>query len=89
MNKPRELIFTEKVKEDYKNLPAHIKKKFKKQIRFLSSNPKHPSLKIHRIEGHKNRWEFYIDDTYRGTFSIQGGIFVLRRAGTHKILKNP
>jgi len=35
----------------YDELPKTIKKKFKKQIYLLKDNPKHPSLKIHKIEG--------------------------------------
>lgn len=42
-----ELILTEEFKKSYKSLPEDIKKKVNKQLRFLSSNPAHPSLKIH------------------------------------------
>jgi mRNA-degrading endonuclease RelE of RelBE toxin-antitoxin system len=50
MNKPV-LILTERVKKDYQQLPEPVQKKFKKQIRFLAENPRHPSLNIHRIKG--------------------------------------
>ena len=52
-----EIILTETLREDYRLLPKTVKKKFDKQLRFLAQNPRHPSLKIHRIKDH---WEFYI-----------------------------
>ncbi|QWR76398.1 hypothetical protein [Candidatus Magnetomonas plexicatena] len=41
---------------DFDNLPKEIKKKFKKQFKYLKENPKHPSLKIHKIQG-TDYWE--------------------------------
>jgi mRNA-degrading endonuclease RelE of RelBE toxin-antitoxin system len=55
-----EIILTETLREDYRLLPKPVKKKFDKQLRFLAQNPKHPSLKIHRIKDH---WEFYVKFT--------------------------
>ena len=42
---------TERVRQDYNGLPNPIQAKFKKQLRFLADNPRHPSLNIHRIRG--------------------------------------
>ena len=55
------IILTETLREDYRQLPKHIQKKFDKQLRFLAENPKHPSLCIHRLADH---WEFYVDIHY-------------------------
>ena len=43
-----QIILTETLREDYRRLPDHIKRKFDKQLRFLAHDPKHPSLQIHR-----------------------------------------
>ncbi|HBO85174.1 MAG: hypothetical protein A2X59_01635 [Nitrospirae bacterium GWC2_42_7] len=69
----------------YDELPKDIKKKFKKQITLLKENPKHPSLKIHRLEG-SDYWEFYVDDFYRCVFKQEGTIYKLYFVGTHKII---
>jgi len=66
-------------------LPKTIKKKFKKQIYLLKENPKHPSLKIHKIEG-SDFSEFYVDDFYRCVFQQEGNIFKLYFIGTHKLI---
>jgi len=50
-----EIVFTKTLKEDYQQLPKHIRRKFDKQVKFLARNPTHPSLRIHRIRDH---WEF-------------------------------
>ena len=69
----------------YDELPGEIKKKFKKQISLLKENPKHPSLKIHKLEGPEFR-EFYVDDFYRCVFLQEGNIYKLYFVGTHKLI---
>jgi len=69
----------------YDELPKDIKKKFKKQISLLKENPKHPSLKIHKIAG-SEFWEFYVDDFYRCVFQQEGNIYKLYFVGTHKLI---
>ncbi len=78
-------VLTEQVKRDYKKLPRAVQKKFKKQVRFLVENPRHPSLKIHRIRG-TDYWEFYIDRSYRCVFRQDGATYYLLAAGPHKVI---
>lgn len=78
-----EIVFTEELRKGYKNLPKSIQKKFKKQVRFLESNPKHPSLKIHRLN---NEWEFYVDIHYRCFFHREGNKYTLLTVGGHRIV---
>jgi mRNA-degrading endonuclease RelE of RelBE toxin-antitoxin system len=69
----------------YDELPKDIKKKFKKQISLLKENPKHPSLKIHKLEGSEFR-ELYVDDFYRCVFQQEGTLYKLYFVGTHKLI---
>jgi mRNA-degrading endonuclease RelE of RelBE toxin-antitoxin system len=69
----------------YDELPRDIKKKFRKQISLLKENPKHQSLKIHRLEG-SQFWEFYVDDFYRCVFKQDGNVYRLYFSGTHKLI---
>lgn len=78
-----EIIITEEFKKAYTELPVDIKKKVKKQLRFLGSNPVHPSLKIHRLN---DEWEFYVDIHYRCFFLREGGRVTLLTVGSHKIV---
>jgi mRNA-degrading endonuclease RelE of RelBE toxin-antitoxin system len=77
---------TERVRKDYKALPGPVQGKFKKQLRFLGENPRHPSLKIHRIRGSSDYCEFYIDDSYRCVFRRDGNVYQLIAAGPHKVV---
>jgi Txe/YoeB family toxin of Txe-Axe toxin-antitoxin module len=77
---------TERVKSDYQNLPKHVKRKFKKQLRFLATDPRHPSLRIHPIRGSSDYWEFYIDDKHRCVFRREGNVYYLIAAGSHEVV---
>ena len=46
--KPR---FSPKFQKRFKRLHPLLKKKFEKQLKFMLSNPKHPSLKIKKMAG--------------------------------------
>lgn len=78
-----EFIFPDEFKKAYQKLPDKIKKKVKKQLGFLKSNPKHPSLKIHRLN---DEWEFYIDIHYRCIFQMESGKYIFLTVSTHKIV---
>jgi mRNA-degrading endonuclease RelE of RelBE toxin-antitoxin system len=75
--------------EDYSALPESIKERADKQFIILIENPHHPSLRLKKIKGHPNIWEGRVTKSYRFTFQISGEIYLLRRIGTHDILKTP
>jgi len=74
---------------DYADLPEKIKDQADKQLTRLLSNPRHPSLRLKKMEGYTGIWEGRISRAYRFTFQIEGDTYLLRRIGTHNILKNP
>ena len=75
--------------EDYSGLPESIKERADKQFVILIENPHHPSLRLKKIKGHPNIWEGRVTKSYRFTFQISGEIYLLRRIGTHDLLKTP
>jgi mRNA interferase RelE/StbE len=80
---------TRPFEEDYKALPELIKKQTDKQFALLLQNPRHPSLRLKKIKGHPYLWEGRVTKSYRFTFQISGETYLLRRIGTHDILKTP
>lgn len=81
---------TESFKTDYKHLPPQAQKLFDKKIRLFIHNLNHPSLRVKKMQGHKNRWEASINMFYRFTFEIHDDHYLLRRIGPHdSILKKP
>jgi mRNA-degrading endonuclease RelE of RelBE toxin-antitoxin system len=76
-------------KKDYSRLPNAIQVKVDKQLEFLLANPDHPSLNLHLVRGTHGIWEGYVDYHYRFTFELDGDCVVLRKVGTHDVLKKP
>jgi mRNA-degrading endonuclease YafQ of YafQ-DinJ toxin-antitoxin module len=77
---------------DYDKLPEGIKQLAEKQFTYLLEDPRHPSLRAKKMKG---KWgqlgiiEARVTKGYRFTFMIQGDQYILRRIGSHDILKNP
>ncbi len=61
----------------------------KRKLTLLLENPRHPSLRIKKMEDPRQIWEASITKSYRFTFQIQRDTYLLRRIGTHDILKTP
>jgi len=83
------IAFTVPFLNDYNGLSARLQEQADKQIDRLIENPNHPSLRAKKMEGHHSIWEARITKGYRMTFEIKNDTFLLRRIGTHDILKRP
>ncbi len=78
--------FSNRFKKDYKALPKKIQKTFDKKLPFFLDNMSHPSLRVKRIQGTKDRWEGSITMNYRFTFEFSENTIIFRTIGTHDIL---
>ena len=80
--------FSKRFKKEYNNLPKEIQKAFDEKLSLFLKQTAHPSLRVKRIQGTKNRWEGSITMQYRFTFQFlnKNGV-LLRTIGTHDILK--
>lgn len=71
------------------HLPEDIWKKLAKALRFLTENPRHPSLRTHKVENafgfYSNEvFEAYVDIKYRLTWEYkEKGVIYLRNIGNH------
>ena len=83
------LRYSRRFLKDYQSLLENLKVRADKQLFLLLDNPKHPSLQIHRMQGTRNIWEGYVTKSYRFTFNRERSYYLLRRIGTHDILKAP
>ena len=80
---------TERFKKDFQHLPREIQEKLPTVLERFVSNPRHPSLHVKKMEGVHDVWELRVTDNYRVTFQfVQEGV-LLRRIGTHHILRQP
>lgn len=78
------LVFTPKFKKQYQRLPKNIQQKFTKQLKLLSENYRHHSLRTRKMVG-VDKFEARIDLHYRFTFEIIQNDVILMTIGPHDI----
>jgi mRNA-degrading endonuclease YafQ of YafQ-DinJ toxin-antitoxin module len=78
--------FSRRFKKEYNNLTKEIQKAFDQKLQLFLKDISHPSLRVKRIQGTKNRWEGSITMKYRFTFQYSENILIFRTIGTHDIL---
>ena len=84
-----QLLRTERFKKDFQRLPTEIQDRSRKAFERFVANPRHPSLQVKKMDGAPDIWELRVSDNYRVTLQrFQGGV-LLRRIGTHNILRQP
>ena len=79
--------FSKRFRKEYGKLPAVIQKAFNDKLALLLSDILHPSLRIKRIQGTKDKWEGSVTMKYRFTFEIMEKTIIFRAIGTHDVLK--
>lgn len=73
----------EKIKGINKKNPK-LYKKIQKQLKFFSENPKHPSLKTHKLKGgFSARWSISVEGNIRMVYYLNGNKAVFFDMGTH------
>jgi mRNA-degrading endonuclease RelE of RelBE toxin-antitoxin system len=80
---------TEQFVKCYEDLSQNVQKQTDKQLELLLTNFRPPSLRTKKIRGTDNIWEARVTREYRFTFQIEGELYILRKVGTHRILKSP
>ena len=83
------IVKSNRFTKEFESLPQDIKQRARKQLALFFQNPKHPSLQAKKMKGHPNTWQGRVTKSYRFTFTIESDRIILRRIGTHDILKRP
>jgi mRNA interferase RelE/StbE len=84
------LQYTHRFQRAYNDLTDDDAERVKKALRLLVENPRHPSLRVKRIQGTDHIWEASASLSIRLTFEMQGDLIVLRNVGAHdETLKKP
>jgi mRNA-degrading endonuclease RelE of RelBE toxin-antitoxin system len=82
----RSYRFSKQFKKGYNNLPKEIQKAFDQKLALFLNDTAHPSLRVKRIQGTKNRWEGSVTKNYRFTFEFIENEVLFRTIGIHDIL---
>lgn len=69
--------FTLRFHKQYQRLYEDRKAKFDKQLAFLLSNFRHPSLRSKKYDEANDIWQARVDDGYRFYFQIDGDAYLL------------
>ena len=85
----REVVFTPRFDRLFRRLPKAMREATYEKLAAYLENPAHPSLRVKRIKGTSRVWEMSITMNYRLTFEMEGEKVVLRRIGTHDVLRRP
>ena len=60
-----------------------------RQLEYLAQDIRHPGLRAKKVSGASDIWEARVDLHHRFTFKIVRDRVLLRRVGTHDILRKP
>ena len=69
--------------KDFFVLSLEIQKKVDKQLLFLVSDIRHPSLRAKKYDEADGVWQARVDDHYRFYFQINAGTYVILRVKPH------
>lgn len=69
------VLYTKRFIRQYSLLSPARQRKIDKQIEFLLSNLRHPSLRAKKYDKSQNIWQARVDDNYRFYFRIRGDLY--------------
>lgn len=78
--------FSRRFRKEYLSLPKEVQKTFDEKFKLFLQDMSHPSLRVKRIQGTKDRWEGSVTKKYRFTFQFSDKMILFRAIGTHDIL---
>lgn len=85
----RKLRTTRGFDRSFRRLPAEIQRQTLSKLEVVRDDPGHRSLRVKRIKGTDRIWEMSVTMNYRVTFEVEDETAILRRFGTHDVLKRP
>ena len=85
-----DIELTENFEKKYCAKTEEQRQKVDKALGYLITNPRHPGLHTHRVEGTRGVWEAYVDESMRMTFNYAPNSLVLRNTCEHDaVLRRP
>jgi mRNA-degrading endonuclease RelE of RelBE toxin-antitoxin system len=75
--------FTLRFRKQYQKLSKERQARFDKQLAFLLSNLRHPSLRAKKYDEANDIWQARVDDDYRFYFQIEDDTYMLLSIISH------
>lgn len=76
-------VLLESFENNLEKPPIETRKKFRKQLRFLLNDIRHPSLRAKKYGGEDDLWQARINDNLRFYFRIKGDCFIIMEITKH------
>jgi mRNA interferase RelE/StbE len=77
------LHLTARFQRAYRDLSPEDQKRVQEALRRMSSDLRHPGLRVRRVRGTKAIWEARASRDLRITFETEGDAIILRNVGHH------
>ena len=77
------VVFSHRSIREYAKLSREVQAKFDKQIGFLLTNLRHPSLHAKKYDEAQNVWQARVDGNHRFYFQIKGDIYEILSVMAH------
>ena len=81
---------TVRFKQEFKNLSTEVKRTARAKFLLFSNNWRHPSLRVHKLEGvlwHGHQvFDLWVTEKYRVLFVLDGDTVVSFSIGPHSIV---
>jgi mRNA interferase RelE/StbE len=77
------LFYTERFRRAYADLDDAQLEPVRKALRLLAADPRHPSLRVKKMQGTTDIWEARASRSLRLTFEMRDDVMLLRNVGTH------
>ena len=81
--------FTSRYLRGYKRLTPDVRRQVDKAIRMVTTNPNHPSLRLHRVQGTDDVWEISPTMSIRITLRFRDDLIEFRNVGPHDDVLRP
>ena len=70
-------IFIDRFVRQLKKMPRVVEEKFYKQLTYLLTDIRHPSLRAKKFDETQGIWQARVDDHFRFYFQIDGDTYVI------------
>ncbi len=84
------LQYTDRFYRSYRALSQEDRQRVQKALRRLAQDPRHPGLRVKKMEGTGGIWEARASRALCITFEIRDDVLILRNVGRHDaVLPHP
>lgn len=77
------VLFSEQFTRSFRDAPERVRREFGKQLGFLLSDLRHPSLQAKKYDEARDFWQVRVNGGWRFYFRIEGDLYHLIEIRSH------